>query len=386
MAKSSEPNSSIRVLHVVRRYDTVGGVERYVQDLARCHRERGLGVDVLTVDTRKGLTVRTRQEVGGRAYLTPELLTYQSAALSVRFLDTLVRLASDYDVLHFHYPNPIGDLSYLLATPLIRVPIIVTFHAEVVPRKSFSRLYNRLARPFLRRADKIVTTSANMLKTARILRGLEHKTKVIPLGIQPPSHVQAPGKEYFPDGVSPRLLYVGRLSGYKGVPYLLEAMANSPGHLVVVGDGPLRSYLEGRRKELGLVHTVTFAGAVPDSEVLYLYKLADILILPSTDRAEGFGYVLLEAMAASTALISTELGTGTSYANADGETGLVVPPADAPALSDALWRLASDRDLLQRYKKSALHRFRDNFTIDKMVEAVESEYFSLVEKSHSQKS
>ena len=168
-------NSKLRILHLARRYDKEGGVDRYVRDLACLHRQQGHQVDVLTVGKQKGLLVKAWEEDGGTICQAPELFDYQSAVASLRFLDTFVRLSHRYDVLHFHYPNPLGELTYILVAPLVSVPTIATFHGEVVPQKRVSQLYERLARRFFSRMDRIVTTSSNMLETARILRSFKTK-------------------------------------------------------------------------------------------------------------------------------------------------------------------------------------------------------------------
>ena len=77
-------------------------------------------------------------------------------------------------------------------------------------------------------------------------------------------------------------------------------------------------------------------------------------MLPSIARAEAFGAVLIEAMACGKPAVSTELGTGTSWVNRDGETGFVVPPADPAALAQAIRRLVEDGDLRARLGVAAL--------------------------------
>jgi rhamnosyl/mannosyltransferase len=345
-------------------------------------------VDVLTVDTRRGWRVRSRNEDGSWAYLAPQLLEFQSVAVSLRFPDAFGRLIRRYDVLHFHYPNPIGEISQLLFGLLTHVPAIATFHGEAVRHRAFSRLYDPMARLFFRRMDRIVATSPNMLESARILQPFKDKATVIPLGIPVPAPEldddPSPfsplpfSPSPFPKGTYPKILYVGRLSRYKGVPHLIEAMRNAPGHLLVVGDGPLRAALDAQSRGTGIAGRVSFTGFVPDAELGNAYRSADIFVLPSTDRAEGFGYVLLEAMAASLPMVSTDLGTGTSFVNQHGATGLVVPPADPHALAEAIRSLAEDPELMRRFGQQARARLQELFIVEGMANAIEAEYYTLV--------
>jgi rhamnosyl/mannosyltransferase len=240
-----------------------------------------------------------------------------------------------------------------------------------------------MARLFFGRVDRIVTTSPNMLDTARVLQPFKNKAVVIPLGIPVPD--KAPfdcPSQYSPfefsRGEDPRILYVGRLSRYKGVSHLIAAMQSSPGRLAVIGDGPLKPALEAQSRAMGVADRVSFTGFVPDAELGIAYQSADIFVLPSTDRAEGFGYVLLEAMAASLPLISTELGTGTSFVNRHGETGLVVPAEDPRALAEAIRSLARDPALMRRFGQAARDRLQELFTVEGMADAIEAEYRALV--------
>jgi len=369
----------MRILHVVKSYQSIGGIERYVKDLVTQHRARGHKVDILTVS--RGRRLQVINQEGGNIYLLPHFITYQSARISLHLPKWLLGLSRQYDIIHFHYPDPGSELSYLVTRFFMNVPVIVTFHNEIVPTKRFYKLYKPITKHFLGAMDRIIVTSPNLLRTSAILQGLQDKTVIIPLGIPIPE-TRSPSAlpSRFPKGAFPRVLFVGRLSRYKGLPYLIEAMRTAPGHLLIVGEGPLRPTLEAQVHKWKLEERVVFTGHVSEQILWSLYHDADILVLPSIDRGEGFGYVILEAMAASTAIISTELGTGTSYANQHGETGFVVPKQDADAISEAIQQLAEKPDLLQRFKENAFKRVRKFFTLDQMAQKIEQEYISLLER------
>jgi rhamnosyl/mannosyltransferase len=245
--------------------------------------------------------------------------------------------------------------------------VVVTFHAEVVSAKRFSKLYNALVTtPLLQVADRIIATSPQMAETAPVLRGVAEKITVIPFGVEAPGE---PGpKPNSPDPATGlRLLFVGRLARYKGLEVLLHALGRTRSALRIVGEGALRSEIDQLVTRLGLHDRVTLLGRVPDRVLDEMYQWADVLVLPSTDRGEAFGYVLIEAMARGVALITTELGTGTSWVNLTEETGLVVRPGDPSALAAAIKRLESDRPLLKRCQMNALRRFQANFVLKRMV-------------------
>ena len=196
---------------------------------------------------------------------------------------------------------------------------------------------------------------------------------MIPFGIDlnyytPPSPDQSGTQQ------TPNILFVGRLSRYKGIDVLIKAMKDAPGWLSIVGKGPLQESLTQLRDSLQLTDRVGFSGYVSEQELLQKYQQADILVLPSTDAGEAFGYVLIEAMACRTVLISTELNTGTSYVNADGETGFVVQPKDIEALSKAIRSIADNPDTLVRFKDQALRRAHEQFSLGRMISETEGLY------------
>ena len=90
------------------------------------------------------------------------------------------------------------------------------------------------------------------------------------------------------------------------------------------------------------------------------YQACDVFVLPASERSEAFGAVQVEAMAAGKPVVCTELGTGTSYVNQDGETGFVVPARNPDALAAAVNRLLADDDLRMRLGKAGSARARPN--------------------------
>ena len=157
-------------------------------------------------------------------------------------------------------------------------------------------------------------------------------------------------RERFP---GPLLLFVGRLRYYKGLNYLITAMQDVPATLLVVGDGPMRREWEELARRLGVADRVHFEAGVANADLPAYYHAADLFVLPSCQRSESFGIVLLEAMASRLPAISTELGTGTSWVNQHGETGLVVPPADSAALAAAARTLLAARRCAPRWARPA---------------------------------
>jgi glycosyltransferase involved in cell wall biosynthesis len=111
-----------------------------------------------------------------------------------------------------------------------------------------------------------------------------------------------------------------------------------------------------------------------------LYHACDVFVLPSVTRAEAFGMVQIEAMACRKPVVSTSLPSGVPWVNKDGETGIVVPPGDVPALRDALSTLVADPDLRARMGERGRARVMTEFTIERMVSQTTALYSDLVEQ------
>jgi len=170
------------------------------------------------------------------------------------------------------------------------------------------------------------------------------------------------------------VLSVGSLTRQKAQHVLIEAFAPvsaaAPGaRLVIAGDGPLRAPLEDRIGTLGLGGRVTLAGAREDAADLM--EACDLFVLSS--EREGLPMTVLEAMRAGRAVVSTRIG-GTPEAVVDGETGLLVPVGDAPALGRALANLLADPERRHAFGEAGRRRWVERFTAARMVADTEALY------------
>ena len=135
---------------------------------------------------------------------------------------------------------------------------------------------------------------------------------------------------------------MGRLRYYKGLDTLIRALPQIPARLVVAGIGPMEAEWKALAAELGVAGRISWLGEVSDDDLPALYHAADLFVLPASHKSEAFGLVQVEAMAAGLPVVCTELGTGTSYVNLHGVTGLVVSPRDPDGLAAAINALLAD--------------------------------------------
>jgi len=259
---------------------------------------------------------------------------------------------------------------------------VLSYHSDIVKQRLLLKLYTPLMHRFLASVDQIVTASPNYLQSSTVLQQYKDKTKVITYGLDKQSYPPVTQErcdfwhQRFPQGF---FLFVGVMRYYKGLHILLDACANCDLPVVIVGAGPMEAALRAQaaRMQLRKVH---FLGALPDADKSTLLSLCHAVVFPSHLRSEAFGISLLEGAMFGKPMISSEIGTGTTYINIDGETGIVVPPEDPEALRKAMHRLWNDPALASEMGKAAARRYAELFTQDRMGLAMVDLYRNLAKK------
>jgi glycosyltransferase involved in cell wall biosynthesis len=283
----------------------------------------------------------------------PEAFSYVAGAMP-----TLHRLLGTrrFDVGHAHFILPDGLLAWQ-ARRYFGLPYVITAHGSDVPGYNPHRLRaaHHLVRPVwkavVQGASRVVCPSEILEQLVLAQRPSRRKTVVIPNGLEVGEHAPRP--------LGPSVLMVSRMLERKGAQYLLEALAHTPlrADVNIVGDGPYLAEL--RQMAAALQSPAKFHGWMDNRspELRGMYQASGIFVLPS--EAENFPIVLLEAMAAGLAIVTT---AGTGCAEVVGDAGLLVPVRDARALAVALKRLVDDPVLRQSLGAAARRRIEDNFT------------------------
>jgi glycosyltransferase involved in cell wall biosynthesis len=361
----------LRVLQVYKDYHpVVGGIEHHIQALAEGLQARGVDVHVLVTNTQ-------RQTLTGEINGVPvtkvgRLLNISSAPISPGFCAELKRLSQDADIVHLHVPYPPAELCQLASRN--GKHFVLTYHSDIVRQKILGFFYRPFLRRVLRRAEYITVSNPQYIQLSRFLRPLADKCVVVHHGIDLSRFALTPTVQQRAAAVrsrynnQPLLLFVGRLRHYKGIDVLIDAMQNVDAHAVIVGDGPMGPAWKQKTVDEGLMDRVTFLNEIPEEELVALYHAADIFVFPSTNRAETWGTVQVEAMACGLPVICTELGTGTSYLNQHEVTGLVIAPNDSATLRGAIQHLLGDPALRQRLGQAGQARARDVLSREAMVQ------------------
>jgi rhamnosyl/mannosyltransferase len=359
----------MRVLTMVKSfYPLIGGLETTVYEITS-GLSKDYDITLLTVSEDRKF--RDENYHRFRVIKTPLLIKTLSTPLSVSYPNWLKKLTQKTELIHLHSPHPLGEFSLRLFPP--RARLVVTYHFDIVRQKNWKWLYDPLLKKIFKRADAIVVSNPNLLSSSEIIKLFSEKCVVIPYGIQideyrlnPEELKQASNlKTKYP---KPLILFVGRLVYYKGLEYLIRAMQKVNAQLVIIGEGPLRKYLEALTQKLNLSARVEFVNHLSKKELRLYYHICDIFVLPSVARTEAFGMVLLEAMIYGKPLVTTELGTGTSYVNLHEKTGYVVPPANPEALAWAINKLISNQELRHAMGNYAYLRVKNEFNIERCLE------------------
>ena len=306
--------------------DDVAGI--FVRDAVDHLREAGVDVGVVSPASFRhfgiaygdGVVANLRRQPW-RALLLPLFLA--SFARAAR------RAARAADLVHAHWlPSALPALA-------TGKPFVVQLWGTDV---ELARRAPALFRPLLRQARLVLCPSRALAAAAYELGARD--VRIVPGGVVFPNEVGEPDEP-------PHALFVGRLSGEKGILDFLEATEGVP--RVIVGDGPLRDRVPEA------------VGFVPPAELGAYYERAAVVVCPS--HREGYGVVAREAMAYGRPVVACAVG-GLDEAVKDGVTGILVPPRDPAALRSAIERLLNDPELRRRRGAAGRDMAREEFSWD----------------------
>lgn len=361
------------ILHIGKYYPPhVGGIETHLRYLVS-HQSSLLPVGVVVAND---LPI-TQTEVVDGAELT-RVATFGTFASQPICPSLPWNLAGRSDaIVHLHLPNPWAAQAYLMSRH--KGKLIVTHHADTLGRRHIRRLVDPAVRRVMKRAAAIIVTSKRYLESSDELIGFHDKCHVVTLGIDMKAFEaeSSDGVRAIRAKFGPRLiLAVGRLVPYKGFEFLLRAMKDIDATLLLIGTGPLQRQLETAIETLGIARKAHMLGHVED--LVPYYKAAQMFVLPSVSRAESFGLVQVEAMAAGIPVVNTEIPSGVPEVSLHDLTGFTVPPKDPNALAHAVRVLLDNGETRSRYGQAALKRAQEQFTAQRMTESTFQVYGSVL--------
>lgn len=381
----------MKVLFVTSTFPRHDGDDQvpWLLELALVLRERGVDLEVL-VPTFAGLSSHTVHGVPVHRYRywrkKGEVVTHEAGAMnkmpgrkdlalpafSLVGAGTVAaaKLArrERYDVIHSHWPLPMGLLAKSGKWASSKKPrLVATFHGAELALARRRRHYAPVLRWLSSNLDAAIANSKSTAATVRELAGVE--PVVIPFG--PPrgavSLDHAPRTDDSSSNELPVVLAVGRLIERKGFPVLVRAAEKLRGkaRIVIAGGGEQERAIRAEIERRGVGDVVTLAGQLSNAALSQLYRNCTVFCLPavvdSRGETEGLGVVLTEAMSHARPVVASNLG-GIPDAVEDGEAGVLVKPEDPAALANALLRLLGNRELAARMGEAGRRRAKELFS------------------------
>lgn len=336
----------MKILHTPARfYPYVGGVEKYALTISQELVRKGHDIMVVCANepiegplgSFQGIRIKRLRSIGkiANTNITPAL--------------PLELMKGNYDIIHTHIPTPWSADCSSIVSVIKKVPLIVTYHNDIGGKgvyHSIASLYNRTLLHFvLKQAACIIITHSNFCTPW--LTHYHQKIKIIPNSVDTkifkPVSTRITGDIFF-------LGVLDTFHHYKGLEILIAALRyvsnKIPGiKLIVGGFGPLKEYYVNLSRSAGVAENVEFAGYIPDTDLCSYYNSCRMVVLPSTDLTrEGFGIVLLEAMACGRPVISTDI-TGVAQDIREYGAGLVIEHGNPEALAEAIQFILNNPDI-----------------------------------------
>lgn len=389
----------MRVLHIGKYYPPFyGGIETFMQDLMEASSHEHI-ISAALVHHHETSQPFSQEVINGiEVYRVPIVAKALFAPIAPRYgfyLEKVITLFRP-DVIHLHLPNTASF--YCLWNKKCRsLPWVVHWHSDVLGENSpwwlrtlYPVYHYLLERPTVNRSHVVIATSPPYSDTSPVLTSLPKQKKVIiPLGIRADKFKSSlSAVELSSRPSSPiTLLMIGRLTFYKGHHLLLRALSELPTSfrkqftLTIIGKGEEENALRSLTKSLGITECVEFLGGVAMDVLSEKLQSADLLCLPSIERTEAFGVVLMEAASVGVpSLVSNVSGSGMSWVVKHHKTGLVVDANKVSAITQSLTYIAEHRAELSLWGRNSLEEFSERFDICSVSASISTVYQQLIEE------
>jgi len=300
------------------------------------------------------------------------LFKLSSQFISFSYYLELRKILSEFkpDLIHFHAPNPLVMFYLLMLIPK-SCKLVVHWHSDIVEQQMLYNFVMPLERKFLKRADKVFTTSPNYSTCSEPLQRVKDKVVVVASAIEPDkfdlnSIEKLKLKSFSDDYLNKKIVFfIGRHVQYKGLKYLLEAekFIQSDCLLLIAGSGPLTESLKNEFKS----DRIKFLGRLSDEDLKIHLHLADVFAFPSITKNEAFGLVLAESMYCGTPAVTFSIkGSGVNWVSLNNETGIEVDNGNSILFAEAIDKLLTDDALRMTYSQNAKNRVLENFVMNKI--------------------
>lgn len=369
----------MKILQVNKLYHPwIGGVETVVKQYAEGLVAKGITCDVLAINENRNALIS--EEIINDVKVTKAKLNFflGSQPISFSFLKSLKK--SEADIYHIHLPNPLSVIAWLMIKP--KGKLVITYHSDIIKQKFLRFFYYPFLFSFLKRVNKIIVTSPNLIASSYILKHFRNKIVDVPLSISLDEYKIVNKEEI--EKIKKRygqnyLLAIGRLVKYKGFHYLINAMKYvEKEKLYIIGEGRLKRELIKLIRKNNLEERIIIIPPVNFEQLKAFFKLSKFFILPSISKNEAFGIVQLEAMYFGKPVISFDLPTGVTYVNKHEKTGIVVKNKTEEELAKAISNLIEDKKLYANISNYNNQYIVKNYSEKNMIDKIFTIYKNLI--------
>ena len=369
----------IKVAHFykVTSYDSYGGIESFIEQLTKSFDDKNIIIRVVAC-TKKNSRIIKKNNI--EFYLYKENFNIFSNTFSLDFLLNFKKHSAWCDIAHFHFPWPFFDVCYLFFPPK---KMIVTYHSDIIRQKKLLFFYKPLMKFLFHKVDRFVFTSSKYYLSSIFLDLFKNKSvSFIPLLFDKNDLSILHRKKTIKDKVNIDLcgdyfLFIGQHRHYKNIATILKAAKLCKFNFCIVGDGQETKSLKKIMKKDNLKN-VFFLGNVSDFDKHLLIKNTHALILISSNRAEAFGQVLLEASAHKIPMITSEINSGSTYVNIHKKTGYCLEdPFNYKKLAYYCHKLYQNKSLRDKMGLNAGLRFDKLFSKDIVMNKYRKIYIDL---------
>lgn len=357
----------VKVLELGKFYPISGGVEKVMWDITSGVSSRGLDCDMLCAG-RQPQTITLNGH--GHIYVVKALMKAAATMLSPAMILWLRKHRGDYDTVHIHHPDPMACIALFLSG--FKGRVILHWHSDILKQRLLLGLYRPFQSWMIGRADVIVGTTPVYLRESEALADVQKKCVHIPIGVTAVPEDEEGAARIRLQFAGKKIVYsLGRLVGYKGFEYLVDAAKYlSDDYVVVIGGaGPLRDELQRKVDGEGLGDKVKLIGRVPEGDFAAWYRACDVYCLSSVWKTEAFAIVQIEAMSCAKPVVATRIpGSGVPWVNSHGVSGLNVEPCDGRQLAEAVTYITSDPERYDGFCRGARARYEQMFTYGRMID------------------
>ena len=297
------------------------------------------------------------------------------------YMETTVKAIEDFkpDIIHVQHASFLVWVADFVKS-MCNIPFVVSVHGPDLNTAQADRRIRLLTKHSLLRASRIFPNSFDTKNRFYSIFGevFKRKTRTVFPGVDislysKQENVSDIEKKYDLSGKR-LVIYVGRLDKEKGIEYLIRAAKDIPAEIYILGGGDYQKELEKLVKELKLenVHFLGYFGKEYVKVLRKFYQRADVVVVPSTVK-EAFGLVILEAMAARTPVVASNIG-GIPNIVKDGKTGFLVKPRSPKEIAEKVNKILGNEKLRQAMRERCFKLIEEKFTWEKAARTIRESY------------